>query len=443
MDNQAASPDMGGASAVDAGAPVDDKPFDNEPFDAGVEADEATDPKKYIEQLTGKLGQSLRKYNDGQGHPDFELEKFAINSLLSATHTAEMDEEDKNDIIKKVNTSGDDGGEAKNSEEMNDPDMDDMGGEEPSMDEPVDDDGLNEGNDMEFRAKKCSMFAPKGSPEYMEENDLTESKPCWSGYKQVGMKNKNGKEVPNCVPNSVNENNDGYDFNKSSIESASGDKVVQREEDDYGRPLYWSLTNKSINYYIGSGGQIVKYNAIDGKDVVIGDLKHYKHGDRLEDEMLSESKKKSIFNKKVLRDKLQETFIKEDMTEPTVEPMVKPATKPEITPSRRNKPFTIEPDTVPETPPKALNENLNKLPVYHDTFSSAVQAAGEYAKSKGYELNEDEWFTTIATGPRKPQEGKTNRYTLALFKDGKEQRKALHIQVYGMNNGYELNTYIA
>jgi len=28
--------------------------------------------------------------------------------------------------------------------------------------------------------------------------------PCWSGYKQVGMKNKNGKQVPNCVP--VNEN---------------------------------------------------------------------------------------------------------------------------------------------------------------------------------------------------------------------------------------------
>lgn len=24
--------------------------------------------------------------------------------------------------------------------------------------------------------------------------------PCWTGYKQVGMKKKNGKEVPNCVP---------------------------------------------------------------------------------------------------------------------------------------------------------------------------------------------------------------------------------------------------
>ncbi len=23
--------------------------------------------------------------------------------------------------------------------------------------------------------------------------------PCWKGYKQVGMKEKNGKQVPNCV----------------------------------------------------------------------------------------------------------------------------------------------------------------------------------------------------------------------------------------------------
>ena len=24
--------------------------------------------------------------------------------------------------------------------------------------------------------------------------------PCWTGYKQIGMKEKDGKEVPNCVP---------------------------------------------------------------------------------------------------------------------------------------------------------------------------------------------------------------------------------------------------
>ena len=32
---------------------------------------------------------------------------------------------------------------------------------------------------------------------------LMENDPCWKGYKQVGMKDKNGREVPNCVPESV------------------------------------------------------------------------------------------------------------------------------------------------------------------------------------------------------------------------------------------------
>ena len=35
--------------------------------------------------------------------------------------------------------------------------------------------------------------------ENMDKWDNLE-KACWSGYKQVGMKNKGGKKVPNCVP---------------------------------------------------------------------------------------------------------------------------------------------------------------------------------------------------------------------------------------------------
>ena len=29
---------------------------------------------------------------------------------------------------------------------------------------------------------------------------MTEKDPCWKGYKQLGMKKKSGREVPNCVP---------------------------------------------------------------------------------------------------------------------------------------------------------------------------------------------------------------------------------------------------
>lgn len=35
-------------------------------------------------------------------------------------------------------------------------------------------------------------------PEDLEKAE--DDDPCWDGYEQVGMKKKNGREVPNCVP---------------------------------------------------------------------------------------------------------------------------------------------------------------------------------------------------------------------------------------------------
>ena len=43
-----------------------------------------------------------------------------------------------------------------------------------------------------------------------------EEDPCWKGYKQIGMKDKNGKQVPNCVPESKStEESWGKDFYNS------------------------------------------------------------------------------------------------------------------------------------------------------------------------------------------------------------------------------------
>jgi len=36
--------------------------------------------------------------------------------------------------------------------------------------------------------------------QFLTERKRNKKKACWVGYKQVGMKMKNGKEVPNCVP---------------------------------------------------------------------------------------------------------------------------------------------------------------------------------------------------------------------------------------------------
>jgi hypothetical protein len=91
---------------------------------------------------------------------------------------------------------------------------------------------------------------------------------------------------------------------------------------------------------------------------------------------------------------------------------------------------------------ESVNEAQAKYDVYHNSYTSAIQSAKEYAEKQGYTINDDDSFTKIGLGPRKPSEGKTNRFSIELSKDGKVQRKMLQIQVYGMRNKYELNCYI-
>ena len=322
-----------GTDTTPTDAPSNDKPFDDEPFDAGVEADEESDPKKFIEQLTGKLGQSLRKYEEEQGQPDFELEKFAINSLLSATHTAEMDPEDQKDIIKKVKSSGKGDEDAEmaaddtaEEEPSDDTEMPSNDTETPSDDTqaPEDDnlfetemldemllndwkskslirlyddgdenikriltrmisfnDNVNrneflkdlqedhDNEDIEYvisRLKELGVELPnvgglseaniflnnppKNNMFQEGSNDiLDEMKPCWKGYKQVGMKTKNGKEVPNCVP--IDENEHGKLEEKLKglwanihAKKKRGEKPAKPEDEDYPDKKQWDKLTK-------------------------------------------------------------------------------------------------------------------------------------------------------------------------------------------------------
>jgi len=96
-----------------------------------------------------------------------------------------------------------------------------------------------------------------------------------------------------------------------------------------------------------------------------------------------------------------------------------------------------------------LKEGKKDYTIYHNSFTQAVEEVIAFIKKNGYEYSDDEWFSTVSTGPKKPSDGKTNRYTLKLFKGDKEQRKAIHFQVFGMggkqhpNGRYELNMYIS
>jgi len=74
--------------------------------------------------------------------------------------------------------------------------------------------------------------------------------------------------------------------------------------------------------------------------------------------------------------------------------------------------------------------------LYHKDFSSAMQHAYAFAKKKGNTIDPKEIDDKVATGPKKPSKGKTNRYAL------KAGKKLAHIQVANLDDKkYELNMY--
>ena len=58
------------------------------------------------------------------------------------------------------------------------------------------------GCDMKMCKGHDNMYKCEDYESDNEDEDKWDNiqKACWSGYKQVGMKDKNGRQVPNCVP---------------------------------------------------------------------------------------------------------------------------------------------------------------------------------------------------------------------------------------------------
>ena len=96
--------------------------------------------------------------------------------------------------------------------------------------------------------------------EYLSEK---EKDPCWTGYRQLGMKKKNGKEVPNCIPEDMAVG-DGFIF-----EDGSEGEIVSIEEAEYqGREVTLNKpmpgdVKKSKVYVKNAKGNIVKVNVGD------------------------------------------------------------------------------------------------------------------------------------------------------------------------------------
>jgi hypothetical protein len=93
------------------------------------------------------------------------------------------------------------------------------------------------------------------------------------------------------------EMNEGYNFEQSAIESASGDKITGTEEDDEGNTLY--IGQDPYDQYFIVNGEIKHDNFQKGiKSITIGMLKHYGDGQNhsADDDMYEAFKPKSSFD---------------------------------------------------------------------------------------------------------------------------------------------------
>ena len=107
------------------------------------------------------------------------------------------------------------------------------------------------------------------------KQDLVDA--CWKGYKQVGMKNKNGKQVPNCVPEAYDigqdyakhastitpgeQNFPGYENGSyKPSASGSGEKVVKKKIKGFlEREREEEATEKDVKEWANRESTIYKY----------------------------------------------------------------------------------------------------------------------------------------------------------------------------------------
>jgi hypothetical protein len=232
---------------------------------------------------------------------------------------------------------------------------------------------------------------------------------CWDGYKQVGVKKKGDRMVPDCVPvGSVK---------KESIAESGGVKVFKTD-----------------------AGHIEKYG--ENNFAVYLDGKKQKAYDSLE------AAKKALASGKEDDNGEMDEGLKPDHLKPgwmlrkDPELAKKLKDKQDIA-KKRQQSYGDQKAGISVKEEAEQMDEASKYQIYHPSYSSAVQHALSQAEKQGFTVDMDDYTQKVAFGPKKPSVGKTNSFSITLMdKSGKISKKKLQMQVYGMEGGkYELNMY--
>ena len=351
-----------------------DKPFNDEPFEAGVEADEESDPKTYIQQLAGKLGQSLRTYSGEQGQADFDLEKFVINSVISATHTGQMENEDQSDIIKKVKSSGNDGGGDIDVNVDVDTDSDnvdnvDVNTNDSSDTEFNDDEVTEEGIDLGLTPHNPNNFDTNDTKHYYDADvtrvkDGLKGKVIRFGQGKLKIKITDGENIGKIFYASPSE----VEIDSPIGKGLSEGKKKKIDCKNCGWSWDESSSTASDLYNCHKCGNDNTPNVSENESPCWSGYKQIgtkiKSGKTVPNCVpVNENKKINLVNDKksrnfVYKDKIMNKLIEATEVEPSVKPKTKPKTNPDVKPTRRQRPFRpiIQPKVEPKADDTALTE---------------------------------------------------------------------------------------
>ena len=200
---------MGDEPMSDMGA----EPMDTEIEDVEINTDEEGPSNlKLIQKLTGKLSQRLRMFEKDKGLDSQDI-KYVMNSIISAIDLKKLDDDDREEIVDKLEGFDEYGKEGEGELDFGVEDEFDFGGEEPTDETGMDDMmGDTEITDTEMPVE------PETKEGYQTVMDSifgeSQVEKVLSGYFQVEE-----KETP------ILENKNKMDFLKRKI-----NKITQKEE---------------------------------------------------------------------------------------------------------------------------------------------------------------------------------------------------------------------
>jgi hypothetical protein len=247
--------DMGMPMAPEGEEGMEPSPEDEMPpmgDEEGMESDDEEGPTglKMIQKLTGKLSQKIRSFDKDKGMDSQDI-KYVINSIISAIDIKNLDEDDREEIVDKIEGYDEEYG-AEGEGEL------DLSGEDMGMD---DEEGIDSEMGMEGDDEMLSPEEPKEGYQTVMDSIFSESKvsDLLSKYFNVKPEEKpilEHKSKMNYLEEKLQKIQQKKDLVNFSVSKAQEQKALTLFE-GYSNTVFIGKTNKN-NLILNVNGKEVK-----------------------------------------------------------------------------------------------------------------------------------------------------------------------------------------